>query len=204
MRLGDAMVWNERRTMEGENEHLLVAVLGSLAIHLFFLVAVSYGKAGLGVGLHPGPMPRLEVSFAAPAIEFAKPTAESGLKSCVDCAEAPRQAVAPDLEREQAALLHYWPLNLLDKPPRALEEIDLNSAELDAIAVNGKIELTAFIDAGGHVDDVQVTGGDAASDTSLLGRMLVERFRNAHFSPGEVKGRPVATAMPIIVVIEPR
>lgn len=199
--------WDECVAEERAGQRLPAALLGSLFIHLFLLTAMPYGKLGadVGSGLHLQPVTRLEVSFSVAATNPPlQPDGEISVPPCTECSESQPQAATPLPEAGASAMPHYWPLNLLDKRPRPLYDIDLNTPELDAVAEDGKVELTALVDAEGHVDDVEISRVAMASDPPLLRRLLAERFRNARFSPGEVKGRAVATAIPITVVIEPR
>lgn len=190
---------------EDKNRRLLTAFLGSLAMHVAFLATVSYGKIGPGSAGAPPPQPlaRLEVSFSAAPADVPAAALELAPQACDHCTEPP-PAAAPAVGDRDNGLPRYWPLALLDKPPRPLEEIDLNTPELDAFAVDGRVQLTALIGADGRVDDVQIVGSDTASDPSILNQLLAARFRNARFAPGMVAGKAVATALPITVVVEPR
>lgn len=198
---------------EGDS-HLAAALFWSLAIHGLFLVALASGRIGPGLVRQSdfSAMPRLEARFSSPPADRHVLAAEAALAPCFDCTKTRPQAAVKerevadpaDVPGSGAALAGYWPMALLDTPPRPLQEIDLNTPELDAVAANGKIELTALVSARGRVDDVQFLSVDTASDTPLLRRLLAERFLGTRFSPGLLKGRAVAASVPITVVIEPQ
>lgn len=193
---------------ERVNPHLLGPLLGSVLIHLCLLIAVSSGRigSGSGMGLSAKAATPLEVSFSVNPVARANPVVQISQHACADCAgpspeEPPQAKLTADAP---AALPYYWPLGLVDKPPRPLNEIDLNTPELDAFAANGKVELIALVGAEGRVEDIRVTRVESETGSEILQFLLTERFRDARFAPGEVNGRPVATAVPITVVIESR
>lgn len=195
----------DQRREAREQVHMLGAVLLSLLLHLAILDAVSYGQLGHDGGLGAQTGKRLDVSFRVQIDAAGSSEPPIGLQACSNCMEPQTLEQEPStLAGDHEGLPRYWPLELLDSPPQPLTDIDLDTPDVDAVATIGKVELTLLIDEGGLVEEVRFADTEQPSGDSQLNVILAERFRSARFSPGKLKGRPVAIAMPITVVVEPR
>lgn len=104
------------------------------------------------------------------------------------------------LERKRTE--NYVSPGRLTRPPVPLEEVDLNVAPIDEVAVAGSFELTLLIDETGQVVDVLMP--DDSNGTSLYASRVTERFKKARFVPGEINGISVKSRLPITVVSEPQ
>lgn len=94
----------------------------------------------------------------------------------------------------------YLSSGKLTQQPSPVTPIDLNIAEISGIAFSGSVDLTILIDVDGAVVDV-IPSSEAENAGEFIER-VVERFRSARFTPGEINGRPVRSQVRVTVVSE--
>lgn len=105
-------------------------------------------------------------------------------------------------DRLQAPEFKYWPVGLLTKLPRPLDEIDLNAPEITSSAQTSKIHLMLSLSAAGLVEGVEVVSGVDELQSSAWLEQVVRRFRRARFSPGELGGKAVPSEVPVTVIVQ--
>jgi hypothetical protein len=106
----------------------------------------------------------------------------------------------PPAEQEFLPSNDFLSAGKLTLKPGPITPIDLNIAEISGIAFSGSVELAILIDVDGTVVDV-IPSTDADNAEEFIER-VVERFRGARFSPGEINGRPVRSQVRVTVVSE--
>lgn len=106
------------------------------------------------------------------------------------------QAAATD-----TVMSKFLPATGLTQSPRPLDEITLDTPEIENVAVPGLVELTIRVEADGRVVEVLANVSDDGSQEYV--RLLKERFSSARFSPGFLNGHAVPSELHINVVSEP-
>ncbi len=93
----------------------------------------------------------------------------------------------------------YYTSDQLTKRTRAIAVQELDTPEMKAIIVAGKLILKLWIDNQGQVEDVVVESSELPE---IFAAVAVKAFRQSRFAPGERNGQRVATVMRIEVSYE--
>jgi hypothetical protein len=118
--------------------------------------------------------------------------------------ELPIQSDESDNTAEVApqavAYQDYLTAGNLTRLPEPITEIDLDVAGINDILVTGKVELTVLINEAGMVVDI-IPEVEMENEREFA-EVVAQRFRSAHFTPGEINGRAVNSQLKITVVSE--
>lgn len=103
------------------------------------------------------------------------------------------------LKNEQSDSL-YYNISNLTKHPIIIDDVSIDTPELDRIASVGQLEIILKIRADGTVASV-VTTDESYGNREFL-QVVISRFMAARFFPGQINGVPVASQLRIGVVTE--
>lgn len=123
----------------------------------------------------------------------SKPLA--ALSAQADMSRSLEAAAMPGLL--ERSTLYYVPASELTRLPYPIEEIDLEQGISEQLTNVGQFNLTILIEENGMVMDVIAMGESA----EFIER-IKDRFRAAHFMPGEINGKAVKSLIQVTVVNE--
>ncbi|NJD24402.1 MAG: hypothetical protein FIB06_03250 [Betaproteobacteria bacterium] len=179
----------------------LAAALGlSLSLHV---VAVAvFLPAGVTGSALPWHSPVLEVIALPDSVQSAGVAAPSGLEE----AKVPRPAepVASSQglpvrgnasgDDAMAAGLRYFKAQDLDQKPVPVDVPRLDSEGMLGTREREVVEIRLWINPAGGVDRVALIAGNEPFAATVL-----EAFRSARFTPGQIAGQPVPSEMALAV-----
>ena len=154
--------------------------------------SVAYSSV-LAATIVASPLPLKQV--VAQSIEKQKDIVEPKIAMAVTQGEGALEIVS-----ENEPLQGYVPVGNLTNPPFPLGDIDLNVSEIDEVAVDGKMELTLYIDEVGTVVEVVMSAG--VVESSVFVERVAKRFYNTQFSPGEIQGKRVKSKFTVTIISE--
>lgn len=94
----------------------------------------------------------------------------------------------------------YFLLSELEEPPRILNDIDQNPANLEAYAQGGRVVLQLWIDEQGNVVDQELV---ETMLSSVFVDNAMKNFAQAKFIAGIKYGRPVKSKVKVIINYDP-
>ena len=101
---------------------------------------------------------------------------------------------------EQIITSYYFQAGRLTRLPAPVSDIDLDVPDIHDMAFTGVTELTILIDERGTVIDVLTSM--EPEGIPLFVDLVIARFKNARFIPGEINGKAVKSQLQITVVSE--
>jgi hypothetical protein len=107
----------------------------------------------------------------------------------------------PGASAKESDALEYLAAGQLTRLPVPITDVDLNVAAINDIAIDGEIKLTLFVNTDGEIDYV-VSSLDKNEAARVFADRIKERFKNAHFTPGEINGKAVNSQIRITVISE--
>lgn len=90
----------------------------------------------------------------------------------------------------------FQPAERLSRPPRPLEEVNLELPEARLLIQPGQLLLTLWIDAEGRVVSFRVDAPDLPEEYTTA---VAEAFSATRFAPGEMLGRRVGSILKILI-----
>ncbi len=90
----------------------------------------------------------------------------------------------------------FQPAEQLSRPPRPLEEVNLELPEARLLTQPGQLLLTLWIDAEGRVISYRVDAPDLPEEYTTA---VAEAFSATRFAPGEMLGRRVGSILKILI-----
>lgn len=193
------------------NHRLANSWLCSLAVHAVLIAAlfqVRY-ETGFAHDLRRSTQPlsvaiiradQVPHPLSAQASELDRPLAEP---------TGPVDAVSSDSVADNASVSQvlpkqtlepYFSVGQLTRQPAPIDDIDLNLEEIAKLGFFGKAELTLFIDAKGTVVEA-IAENERSVDRDFV-ELVVGRFQQARFTPGEIDSVAVNSRLRVTVVSE--
>jgi TonB family protein len=185
---------------------LISCLLHAALIFLPYLGAsTSVSRPAVRGGQNPAPARALNATLAleqAPAVTAAAVSSEGGSIADASAHRIADEEPRPAMERALGIGLlpipapTYYTTDQLTKRVQPISAPELDGPELGPIFASGTVILKLWINELGDVVSVDVEKTDLPEAYS---RTAAAAFKNLHFVPGEVNGRPVATMIRIEV-----
>lgn len=173
--------------------NLCVALLLSFLAHAALLLPLPYpGTAYRDVQGTDRP-PTTLVARLAPLQPAMQPGGSTPSPATTPRQEPPAgtSADAPEIDSE-----HFHNAHQLSRPPRPIDEVNLDIPEAALLTQSGTLILTLRIDARGQVVAYEI---DAPGLPEEFATALAETFSATRFAPGEIAGHKVSSILKVEV-----